>query len=64
MQVLKLADMMRNYEGKWVALNDKRTEVVASGISLEQLLNLLKGQTAPKKPIISFVSHFDADYVG
>ena len=65
MQTLKLANILRKYEGQWVALNNTRTEVLASGSLLENVLGIIaKLPISPQKPIVTFVSRFDADYVG
>ena len=63
MHVLKLADMLRQYEGQWVALDGQRTKVLASGQSVEQALTLAKKMSS-EEPIITFVSRLDLDYVG
>lgn len=63
MTALKLADMLRKYEGLWVAMNHDRNEVLASGQSIEQALSLAKQKTQ-EEPIITFVSRLDLDYVG
>lgn len=64
MQALRLNDILRKYEGMWVALNHKRTEVLASGPSIESVLSFIKNKATLQKPIITFVSGFDTDYVG
>lgn len=64
MRALRLSDILRQYEGMWVALNDKRTEVLASGSSIENVLETIKKGAGLPKPIITFVSRFDTDYVG
>ena len=63
MQALKLADLLRKYEGQWVALDRLRTRVLASSQSVEQALALAK-QKSSEEPIITFVSRLDLDYVG
>ena len=63
MQALKLANLLRKYEGLWVALDSHRTEVLASGQTIEQALILSKRKSA-EEPIITFVSRLDLDYVG
>lgn len=63
MQALRLSEILRGHEGEWVALNKKRTQVLASGSSLDKVMSLLK-EEGREKPIITFVPRFDADYVG
>lgn len=63
MIALKLADMLRKYEGLWVAMNRERTQVLASGQSIEQAIDLAKQKTL-EEPILTFVSRLDLDYVG
>ncbi len=63
MKALKLAELLRNYGGKWVALNRARTQVLASGRSLEEVLTFADKITS-ERPIISFVSPLDLEFVG
>ena len=63
MKALKLAELLRDYGGKWVALNRARTQVLASGRSLEDVLRS-SDKIVSEKPIISFVSPLDLEFVG
>ena len=63
MSPIRLSEILRPFEGKWVALNKARTLVLASGNSPEKLAEkaMEKGK---EQPIITFVPKFDLDYVG
>ena len=63
MQALRLAEILRTYEGKWVALNKKRTQVLAADSAIEKVISIIK-EKGSEKPIVTFVSRFGADYVG
>ena len=63
MRAVKIADLLKKYENMWVALNQKRTEVLASAHSLEDVLRLAESKTA-ERPILTFVPRLDLDYVG
>lgn len=62
MKAIKLAELLRGYDGKWVALNRERTRVLASARSLDEVLNAANKLT--EKPIISYVSPLDLEFVG
>lgn len=60
MQTMKL---LRKYANKWVALNSKRTQVLAFGQSIDEVLSQLKDLSA-EEPILTYVSPLELDYVG
>ncbi len=63
MSPLKLSEILRSFEGKWVALNKTRTEVLASGNSPEKVADKAR-EKSRERPVITFVPAFDVDYVG
>ena len=63
MQVVKLSDLLKKYEDKWVALNKARTEVLAFGQTLEEALLHAQGKSS-ENPIMTYVPRLDLDYVG
>ncbi|GEM_PF-7023201 len=63
MKALKLAELLRDYDGKWVALNRARTQVLASARSLDEVLRAAD-KIKSEKPIISYVSPLDLEFVG
>ena len=63
MSPIKLSEILRPFEGKWVALNRKRTEVLASGDDPQKVLDLAK-QKSTERPILRLVPSFDMDFVG
>ena len=64
MSPIKLSEILRPFEGKWVALNKARTTVLASGDSPEKVADQAKREKNEKQPVITFVPVFDVDYVG
>lgn len=52
------ADILLNYENKWVALDKKRTRVVYSAASLDFLLKKIS-EKDKEKIILHFVPPFD-----
>ena len=63
MSPVKLGDILRPFEGKWVALNRAKNKVLASGASPEVVANEAR-QKGVGEPIITLVPMFDLDYVG
>jgi len=63
MSPIKLSEILRPFEGKWVALNRRRTEVLASGSDPQKVLELAKQKSA-ERPILKLVPSFDMDFVG
>lgn len=63
MKPINLSEILRHYEGQWVALDEERTQVLVSGHTIESVITLIK-QKAYNNPIITFISRFDTDYVG
>ena len=63
MKAIKVADLLKKYGNMWVALNQKRTEVLASAQSLEDALRLAKNKSS-ESPILTYVPRLDLDYVG
>ena len=63
MSPVKLSEILRPFEGKWIALNRKRTEVLASGDDPQKVLALSKQKIA-ERPILMLVPLFDMDFVG
>ena len=62
MKALKLEKILRPFEEKWVALNRRRTEVLASGDDPQKVSDLAK-QKSNERPILMFMSPFDMDFV-
>ena len=63
MEAIKIADLLKKYGNRWVALNQKRTEVLASADSLDGALRLAQSKSS-ENPIMTFVPRLDLDYVG
>ena len=63
MSPIKLSELLRPFEGKWVALNRARTKVLASGDSPKTVAEKA-GIESKEFPVIAFVPAFDLDYVG
>ena len=63
MSPIKLGEILRPFEGKWVAMNRRRTEVLASGDDPRKVLELAKHKSA-ERPILKLVPSFDMDFVG
>ena len=63
MSPIKLSEILRPFEGQWVALNRKRTEVLASGADPQKVLELAKKKSL-ERPIIRLVPSFGMDFVG
>ena len=63
MEAIKIADLLKKYSNMWVALNQKRTEVLASADSLDGALRLAQNKSS-ESPIMTFVPRLDLDYVG
>ena len=63
MSPVKLSEILRPFEGKWVALNRKRTEVLASGTDPQKVLESAK-QKSTDRPILRLVPSLDMDFVG
>ena len=63
MKPLKQVEILREHEGEWVVLNKQRPQILASGPSLEKLLNTTR-EIESENSIITFVPRFDTDYVG
>ena len=63
MSPVKLSEILRPFEGKWVALNRKNTEVLASGEDPQKVVDLAK-QKSMERPILMLVPSLDMDFVG
>jgi hypothetical protein len=63
MSPIKLSDILRPFEGKWVALNKAKNKVLASGTSPDVVATKAQ-QRSDEKVIITLVPMFDLDYVG
>ena len=63
MSPIKLDVLLRPYEGKWVALNRARTEVLASGDNPVTVVNSAKKKSA-ERPILKLVPLFGLEFVG
>ncbi len=63
MSPVKLSEILRPFEGKWVALNKARNRVLASGTSPETVASEAR-QKGGEQAIITLVPMFDLDYVG
>jgi hypothetical protein len=63
MSPVKLSEILRPFEGQWVALSHTRDKVLASGSSPEKVADKAK-EKSKARPIITFVPTFDVDYVG
>ena len=63
MSPIKLSEVLRPFEGKWVALNRKSTEVLASGEDPQKVADSAK-QKSSERPILMLVPSFDMDFVG
>lgn len=63
MSPIKLNEILRPFEGKWVALDEAKTKVLASGDSPERVAHKAK-EKSQGRPVITFVPAFDVDYVG
>ncbi len=61
MSPIKLSEILRPFEGKWVALNRQRTEVLASGDDPENVLELATHKSA-ERSIIKLVPSFSMDF--
>lgn len=55
------ADILLDYEDKWVALDKKRTKVVYSAKSLDSLLKRLNGKKK-EDVILQYVRPFDGTF--
>ena len=63
METIRLGDLLRKYEDMWVALNQQRTQVLASAHRLEDTIKLAQKSTS-EEPIFTYVPRLDLDYVG
>ena len=63
MSPIKLSEILSPFEGKWVALNKAKNEVLASGASPAAVANEARGKSKDE-PLLTFVPMFDLDYVG
>lgn len=63
MSPIKLSEILRPFEGKWVALNRKRTEVLSSGDDPRKVADLAR-QKSMERPILMLVPSFGMDFVG
>lgn len=63
MSPIKLSEILRPFESKWVALDPTRTKVIASGGSPDKVANEAKNK-GENQPVILFVPSFDMEYVG
>ena len=54
MKQVALADLLRPYARKWVAVNWKKDKVLASGATLPEVVALVK-QQGISKPVYTFV---------
>ncbi len=63
MSPIKLSEILRPFEGKWIAMNRQRTEVLASGDYPRKVLELAKHKSA-ERPILKLVPSFSMDFVG
>ena len=63
MSPIKLSEILRPFEGKWIAMNRQRTEVLASGDDPRKVLELAKHKSA-ERPILKLVPSFGMDFVG
>lgn len=63
MSPVKLSELLRPFQGKWVALDKARTKIVASGNSPEKVAQEARSK-AEEQSIMTFVPLLDLDYVG
>ena len=63
MSPVKLSEILRPFEGKWVAMNRQRTEVLASGDDPREVLDLAKRKSV-ERPILKLGPSFGMDFVG
>ncbi len=63
MKSIKLSEILRPFEGKWIAMNRQRTEVLASGDDPRKVLELAKHKSIDR-PILKLVPSFSMDFVG
>ena len=63
MSPIKLDKLLRPYEGKWVALNRDRTQVLASGDDPRNVLDVAKKKST-ERPILKLVPLFGLEFVG
>lgn len=63
MSPVKLSEVLKSFEGKWVALNKARNKVLASGASPGTVATEAR-QKSKDEPLLTFVPPFDLDYVG
>ena len=63
MEAIKVSELLKKYADMWVALNQKRTEVLASAQKLEDAIRLAKNKSS-EQPILTYVPRLDLDYVG
>lgn len=63
MSPIRLSEILKPFEGKWVALNKAKNRVLASGASPETVASEAR-KKSNDEPLLTFVPPFDLDYVG